>query len=70
MTSLVGHFGVRLECDTCGESATSPDLSLAQLRRAVGFLHAGGRDSCERCAAATGASSLAPNEPAASGGDA
>ena len=50
MTSLSGQFGVRLECDTCGESATSPDLSLVQLRRAVGFLHADGRDTCERCA--------------------
>jgi hypothetical protein len=54
MMNLVGHFGVRLQCDMCGERAASPDLSLVQLRRAVGFVHADGRDSCEHCAPAPG----------------
>jgi recombinational DNA repair protein (RecF pathway) len=52
MTILAGRFGVRLQCDICGECATSPDLSVVQLRRAVGFAHAGGRDTCDRCAPA------------------
>jgi hypothetical protein len=42
--------GTRLDCDRCGGHASSPDLSLEQLRRATAYAHIEGADLCPDCA--------------------
>jgi hypothetical protein len=55
---LLSASGVRIDCDACGEHASSPDLTLEQLRRATGFMRVNGRDVCKRCAVSAPAPTL------------
>ena len=62
MTVLASASGTRIDCDRCGWHAASPDLAVALLRRAAGFVRRDGEDLCSDCAE-TGAAEPEP-EPA------
>ena len=50
MTVLASASGTRIDCDRCGWHAASPDLSVAHLRRATGFVRWRDEDLCSDCA--------------------
>jgi hypothetical protein len=50
VTVLASASGTRIDCDRCGWHAASPDLSVALLRRAAGFVHLRDEDLCSDCA--------------------
>jgi hypothetical protein len=50
VTVVTSAFGTRIDCDTCGEHTSSPDLTPDQLRRATGYTRVNGRDICPDCA--------------------
>jgi hypothetical protein len=62
VTILSSASGLRVDCDACGTHAGSPDLSIAQLRRATAFIHHHGADLCPDCAGARGGTAPAPDE--------
>jgi hypothetical protein len=53
VTVLASASGTRIDCDRCGWHVASPDLSVALLRRAAGFVSRSGEDLCPDCADAT-----------------
>jgi hypothetical protein len=52
VTVLASASGTRIDCDRCGWHAASPDLSVAVLRRAAGFVRRQDQDLCSECAEA------------------
>jgi hypothetical protein len=50
VTVLASASGTRIDCDRCGSHAASPDLSVALLRRATGFVRWRDEDLCSDCA--------------------
>jgi hypothetical protein len=52
VTVVASASGTRIDCDTCGQHTSSPNLTPDQLRRATGYTDVNGRDICPDCAAA------------------
>lgn len=52
MTVIETELGARIDCDNCGQSMTSPDLTIEQLRAATGYVCPSGQDFdfCPDCA--------------------
>jgi len=51
VTVVASASGTRIDCDSCREHTSSPDLTREQLRRATGYTRLDGRDLCPDCAA-------------------
>jgi hypothetical protein len=50
VTIVASASGTRIDCDRCGSHAASPDLAVALLRRATGFIRRDDADLCPDCA--------------------
>jgi hypothetical protein len=53
VTVVASASGTRIDCDRCGSHAASPDLAVAVLRNATGFVRRDDQDLCPDCYAET-----------------
>ena len=54
MTVLASASGTRIDCDRCGSHTASPDLAVAVLRHATGFVRHDDQDLCPDCSSELG----------------